>query len=57
MPPAASAGGMYNYKTCNRKRPLKVQNTKAVADTSGADMQYKQELKDPGRSGLRGSFV
>jgi len=48
----ATAGGMYYAKTCNRKRPRKVQNEKAVSDTSGADTQYIQELKDPGRSGL-----
>jgi hypothetical protein len=55
--PTATAGGMYNDKTCNSKRPRKVQNTKAVADTSGANTRSKQEMKDPGRSGLRGSFV
>jgi len=55
--PTAAAGGMYYDKTCSRKRPQNVQNTKAVADTTGADSRSKQELSDPGRSGLRGSFV
>ncbi len=30
-----------------------VYKTTAVADTSGADTRSKQELRDPGRSGLR----
>jgi len=55
--PTANAGGMYYDKTCNRKRPQKVQNTKAVANTSGADTRSKQELKDPGRRGLRDYLV
>ena len=55
--PTATAGGMYYDKTCKRKRPQKIKNTKAVADTSGADTLSKQEQNDPGRSGLRGSFV
>jgi len=55
--PTAAAGGMFTIITRIRKRPREVQNTIAVADTSGANTRSKQTLKEPGRSGLRGSFV
>jgi len=55
--PTATADGMFTISTRSRKRPRNVQNTTAVADTTGADTRSKQEQKDPGRSGLRGCFV
>lgn len=55
--PTATAGGIYYDKTFNSERSRKFQNTIAVADTSGAETRSKQELREPGRSGLRGSFV